>query len=171
VAWSRLKLKVEALFAPSVRDRLAIHMTSYHGSNSETGRAWITVDGQEIPLTDFRHYYAYADRASEIQNQIAPGSPYDRRAWNQAATEYAAKGAYFQWSVHDDLADYLRLSIAAALESAHVLHRALVMVDRRLGKRRFEARPLRPNEHSLVVRLQALRGEAEGWQVPKPGAV
>jgi hypothetical protein len=44
------------------------------------------------------------------------------------------------------------------------------MVDRRLGKRRFERLSLDADEHPLVFRLQGLRGEAEGWRIPERGA-
>jgi hypothetical protein len=145
-------------------------MTSYRGADSEAGRAWLTVDGKEIQLTDFRHYYTYTRRALEIQRQAAPGSLYDKPSWDQAETEYGAEGSYFQWSVHWALTSYLQLSISAALSSPHVLHRALALVDRRLGKRRFETSSLDPDEHPIVVQLQALRAEVEGWRVPERGA-
>ena len=170
MSWPRLKKKIESLFAASVRGRLAIHMTSYRGANAEAGRAWITVDGKETQLTDFRNYYTYTRRALEIQREAAPGSSYDGPSWDQAETEYGGEGSYFQWSVHWALTSYLQLSINAALDSPHVLHRAFALVDRRLGRRRFEARLLDSDEHHLVIQLQALRAEAEGWRVPEPGA-
>jgi hypothetical protein len=51
-----------------------------------------------------------------------------------------------------------------ALESTNVLIRALALIDRRLGRRRFEALRLARGEHDLVRLFQSLRVSAEGWE-------
>jgi hypothetical protein len=62
------------------------------------------------------------------------------------------------------LVDYCDLSFDEAVASPYMLHRALAVLDRRLGKRRLKALVLSPAEHPLVRRLLALRLETEGVQ-------
>jgi hypothetical protein len=141
MAWTRLKAKVEALFAASLRGRVSIYMTSYRGGVSEGGRGWLLIDQTEFPLAVIRP--AGAD---------------------------PALGEHNQWSLHDALAAYLDLALPAALSAEEPVHRGLALIDRRLGRRRFEALRLPPEEHSLVVRLYQLRAEAEGWRSTWAGA-
>ena len=48
---------------------------------------------------------------------------------------------------------------------------SIALLDRRLGRRRFESLELMPGEHPLLVlRMYQLRAEAEGWQAIDAGA-
>jgi hypothetical protein len=58
----------------------------------------------------------------------------------------------------------LDLSIDQALTSPDPVHRALAMIDRRLGRRRFERLVLSANEHTWVRQLYGLRAAAEDWR-------
>src|SRR5436189_4300420 len=107
MAWSRLKAKIEKRFALSLRDRVAVHFTSYRGAVSEAGRGWLLIDKTELPL-------------AAIQ-------PFDAAR---------APGQHDHWTFHDALVAYLNLRLEDALRAADPLHRALAMVDRRLGRRR-----------------------------------
>ncbi|HEV2084399.1 MAG TPA: hypothetical protein VGR09_04905 [Gemmatimonadales bacterium] len=73
-------------------------------------------------------------------------------------------GEHDQWSLHDGLTSYLDLKIDQALVSPDPLHRALAMVDRRLGRRRFEALKVSADEHPWVRQLHELRAAAEQWR-------
>jgi hypothetical protein len=141
MAWTRLKTKVEALFAASLHGRVTIHMTSYRGGVSEGGRGWLLIDREELPLAAIRPSGA----------DLVPG-PHN------------------QWSLHDALVAHLTLALPAALSSADPVQRGLALIDRRLGRRRFEALQLSREEHPLVVRLYRLRAEAEGWRSVLAGA-
>ena len=134
MSWSKLKGKIEDRFAPSLRKRVSIHITSYHEAGWLEGRGWLLVDKTEVPL------------ASTLPYQAA-----------------RASGEHDRPSLHAVLVRYLDLSVAAALASQEPVHRALAMIDRRLGRRRFEA--LRPasGEHPTVRRLYDLRAEVEEW--------
>jgi hypothetical protein len=46
--WSKLKRNVESLFADSVRGRVGPPSTRYRTMHDHDGRAWITLDSQEI---------------------------------------------------------------------------------------------------------------------------
>jgi hypothetical protein len=141
MAWSRLKAKIEERFAPNLTQRVSIHLTSYRGAVSEGGRGWLQVGQEEIPL-------------ASIQPCCAERVP----------------GRHDEWSLHDALAAYLNLALADALASEEPIHRALALIDRRLGRRRFEDLRLVPNEHPLVQRLYQLRAETEGWRATGAGA-
>jgi hypothetical protein len=141
MSWPRLKAKIEERFAPALKGRVSIHMTSYRGAVSEGGRGWLLVDHTELPLAHIQPF----------------GAP-------------RAAGEHDQWSLHDALASYLDLKVEQALVSPDPLHRALVMIDRRLGRRRFEALSLSPEEHPWVSQLHGLRADAEQWRGSGKGA-
>jgi hypothetical protein len=141
MSWSRLKAKIEERFAKALKGRVSVHMTSYRAAVSEGGRGWLLVDQTELPL-------------AHIQPFGEPGAP----------------GEHDQWSLHDALASYLDLRVEQALVSPDPLHRALAMIDRRLGRRRFEALELLPEEHPWVRQLHALRADAEQWKGSGKGA-
>lgn len=50
--WSRLKARLEELFAERVRGRIQVHLTTYRRDRRSDdplpGRAWITFDGNEM---------------------------------------------------------------------------------------------------------------------------
>ncbi len=137
MAWSQLKAKVEERFAPSLARRVSIHLTSYRRAVSAGGRGWLLVDQEEIPL-------------ASIQPFGAGRHP----------------GQHDEWSLHEALAAYLNLSIADALRAEEPVHRALALIDRRLGRHRFEELELPAGGNPLVLRLYRLRAEAEGWAGP-----
>jgi hypothetical protein len=141
MAWSRLKAKIEDRFAPSLAKRVSVHLTSYRGAVSEGGRGWLLVDQEEVPLASIQ---PYGD---------------DR-----------APGQHDEWTLHDALAGYLDLALPGALASEEPVHRALALIDRRLGRRRFEGLHLGPDEPPVVVRMYRLRAEAEGWRAFGAGA-
>ena len=135
MSWSKLKAKVEDRFATSLRKRVAIHMTSYHEAGWLEGRGWLLIDKKEVPLAATLPY----------------GSP-------------RASGEHDRPSLHAVLVSYLDQSIAAAMASEEPIHRALAMIDRRLGRRRFEGLRLGDSEHPIVRQLYEVRAAAEGWR-------
>jgi hypothetical protein len=141
MAWSQLKAKIEERLAPTLAKRVSIHLTSYRGAVSEGGRGWLLVDQEEIPLASIQPF----------GSERAPGQ-------------------HDEWSLHDALADYLNLALEDALTAEEPVHRALALLDRGLGRRRFERLQLTTGEHPLVLRLYRLRGEAEGWRATGAGA-
>jgi len=141
MAWSQLKAKIEERFAPSLANRVSIHLTSYRGAVSEGGRGWLLVDREEIPLASIQPFGAKRE-----------------------------PGEHDEWSLHDALADYLNLGLADALRAEDPVHRAIAFIDRRLGRRRFEELELPASEHPLVLRLYRLRAEVEGWGATGAGA-
>jgi hypothetical protein len=83
---------------------------------------------------------------------------------SRAIAEFASEGRFTQLTFYSSLYEYLNLPIESALSSPNVLIRALALIDRRLGRRRFEALSLAPGEHDLVRLFYSLRTDAEGWE-------
>ena len=144
--WSQLRKRVEDLFADSVRGRIRLHETGYHGMHDETGRNWITVDGQEV--VNMPQWYPWI-----MRDYI--GKPDVPRGFADYASLFAKGGLNHAMHV------YLTLSIDDILNGDNVLVRAIGMLDRRLGKRRLRALELE-NAHPLVRLFHQLRCEAEG---------
>ena len=46
--WSKLRQRVEAMFAEGVRGRVELRTTRYEKAHDRFGRSWITVDGREV---------------------------------------------------------------------------------------------------------------------------
>lgn len=168
--WSKLKSNLEALRAPAVAGRVALHQARYRYTNEEVGRVWLTVDGREIASFDTS---TYVRRRAELQAQLlehraaeTPTGASDRVASLEAderAREILRRaGQYDDYEAIADLEAYLSLTIDDALASPSPLVRALAMVDRRIGKRRLRSMRVGQEEHPLVTLLYLLRCEAEG---------
>jgi hypothetical protein len=92
-----------------------------------------------------------------------PGTP---------GSDWTRQGALFFTYVHfvEALECSLHCGIDELLSSQWPLNRALAMLDRRLGKRRFLRLEQMEREHPLVQRLHGIRAEAEGWAAARPDA-
>lgn len=170
--WSKLKSLVEERFAGSLRSRVALHQARYRYPAREMGRVWIAVDGRElVSYATGDSWKATAAVADDLMNaHQAWGSP---AAYNQACDEAAAvvrrAGVYSDNDASSELFEYLSLSVEEALHSPSPLHRALAVLDARVGKRRLRVLAAALDEHPLVRELLALRCEADGIiaQVPR----
>lgn len=94
--------------------------------------------------------------------------PYpSRKYWDYwyhtAEADRVARGVLARWDFNQALFDYLGLRLEDALTSSNVVIRALAMLDRRLGRRRFEKLRKQPDDHPLVRGFYELRGEADKW--------
>ena len=135
--WSKLKSLVEKQFAASVQPRVSIFSTAY--GNCSCGRAWLTVDGEEIVNFCTR---AAANVGLGWSDWVVPPMGYG---------ELSRQDAYKAcWAVVHDL------TIDAALADEDPLVQTLAVLDRRLGKRRL--RNLDWNRlHPLAQEMFALR--------------
>ena len=152
--WSKLKCLVEDRFSPALAGRVSIYSTRY--GNCTCGRAWITVDGEEIANFCTR---ARANREFEetLIDRGSPPDPCDREPDVPLGYgELSRQDAYAAcWSfVHD-------LSIEQALADSDLLVQALAVLDSRLGKRRLSDLDA-TNMHPLARKMLLVRLEAEG---------
>jgi hypothetical protein len=168
--WSRLKKAVESRFAPSVFGRVELRTTNYRYIHDWEGRGWITVDRQEIHDFSTLNYYAQAHKLASAIREANRATDWTDPAQRDGYYEAGAtsdqillkQGIAPQGWFERSLQDYLQLSIEEALGSDNLLHRALAVLDRRLGKRRLRALELSATEHPLVRRLFDFRRKAEG---------
>jgi hypothetical protein len=163
MAWTRLKKKVENFLCPKLRGRISFHMTTYRKSHDRDGyRCWIMVDGEQIEMGRYGDY----GWRQEIRYFGVPW--FATKEEEEAILRHnesivASRGLYTSFLFFDALEAYPRLSIRAALASPHVLHQALALVDRRLGRRTFEKIRVLEDAHPLIRRFYDLRAEVEGW--------
>jgi len=161
MAWSRLKSRWRSLLAPSVAGRVDVHLAGYRKAYEGRGRAWLTVDGVEIASfceLSFEHAWR-----AEGRRERPEGWPFS----NSAHDRIRAAGMLDKADLLNAMGACIGSSIEEQITSADPVVRALAMLDRRLGKRRL-ARINPATEHPLVVRLHALRCEAEAV-VPSTG--
>ncbi len=152
--WSKLKHLVEDRFSPSLAGRVSIYSTRY--GNCTCGRAWLTVDGEEVAN------FCTLARSNRLFEEmlIERGLPPDPRDEESDAPfgygELSRQDAYAAcWAfVHD-------LSIEQALADSDPLVQALAVLDSRLGKRRLSRLDV-TNMHPLAKMMLLVRIKAEG---------
>ncbi|MCH2184101.1 MAG: hypothetical protein MK108_19050, partial [Mariniblastus sp.] len=83
--WSKLRSQVEDLFADSVKGRVRLHSTRYRKMHDQQGRAWLTIDGEEIVnMTNlFEWLYQRDRRAAELAG-VEPGG----QTWEVYASKW-----------------------------------------------------------------------------------
>lgn len=159
--WSKLKSQVEGLFAESVQGRVRLHSTKYRRMHDQEGRAWITLDGEEI--LNMPHLFKWLHERRTRAEELA-GPDNDSSFWeDQAASQLQQESFFQQGDLGTAMFAYLHLSIDDILASENPLIRAIGMLDRRVGKRRLPALAGSVN-HPLVRLLYLFRCEAEGIQ-------
>jgi hypothetical protein len=170
--WSKLKALAESRFCDPLRGRLELRSTRYRGTHDQEGRAWITLDKEEVfSACTLTGWAAKARLAREIQtaNNCRDFSdpeqyPGYRQAYEQAGAVVAEHGIFTQYQFYAALEEWLNHSLEEALVSPDPLVRAFALLDRRLGQRRLSRLVVGSAEHPLVRRLYHLRLECEQEQ-------
>lgn len=138
MSWSKLKKQFKERIAPCLGKRIDFHTTGYRGyTGSDDGRAWITIDGEEI--TNMAWVWE----------------------WYTSDLEAGRCSVFPQRALGEAMFAYLNNSIEDALVHENQLIRALSMLDRRLGKRRLQNMDVR-TEPPLLQLLYLVRCQAEG---------
>jgi len=168
--WSKLKQMIEHRMCDSLAGRVELHYARYRHAHDGHGRLWITIDGREVESVSFHRAAAarshLAQGLREANAHVVAQDPEFRAAfrdgWAPAMEITRRQGVVTEFEFHEELERFLSLSVKEALASANPLIRALVVVDRRLGKRRLLALGKEALDHPLIRELYALRCEAEG---------
>jgi hypothetical protein len=167
--WSKLKKTIEGFFAPSVSGRVTLHSTWYRSTGRFAGRAWISIDGEEVgDFSDARWSLKHWELSTAIR-EINKSTNYrdaETRSGYIAAGEAAAdtlhrSGVLSRNDFYEALLQYPNLSIEEAVASGLPLFRAFAVLDRRLGKRRLESFEFLVEEHAIVKRLLEFRCQCE----------
>ncbi|MGV2875414.1 hypothetical protein ROU88_05945 [Macrococcus capreoli] len=175
--WTKRKQLIEAFICEPLNNRISINRIVYRKSHDQEARMTITFDNKEIFVADNIQYALKSfqlelegvaqnfdtsieerkkyfsctmtkDEASHYNNKIAL---YEQMI--KTATE--EQGIYAVYYL-EDFFDYYLLSIDDALKHKHELIRAFAMIDKRLGKRKFESLDM-SNEHTLVQQFYEIR--------------
>ncbi|PZQ18999.1 MAG: hypothetical protein DI565_00960 [Ancylobacter novellus] len=149
--WSKTRQTLENRFAAPVRERVAIHVTRYHGAPDQEGELWMTIDGKKIYGSS---YYAFIKGLSEL---APPSSDWRPAAVHAAAElELQSRGIVSHGSLIAAAIKSLNHSIDEMIRSPHPFIRALAVLDRRMGRRRLASLDI-GGEHELVRMAAALR--------------
>jgi hypothetical protein len=167
--WSKLKKQVESRFASSMAGRVELRTTHYRHTHDSEGRGWITIDKEEVhnfcTLKFWIEQNALLEGIRSANNVTNYRDPAQRagyyHAYEQAEAILDQRGIRSQGWFEESLRDYLSLTLEEALASTNFLHRALAVIDKRLGKRRLKVLQVSPGEHPLVSRFLELRRAAE----------
>ncbi len=166
--WSKLKQKIESNFAPSLNNRVKIYITRYRRTHDAEGRAWITVDENEIinmcTLTWERKYEYLRTEIEEINQGTQPeegNNIYYHIPEDSAHIILQQKNIYSVDEFLSTAINYLNLSIKEALFSENTLVRALAILDKRVGKRTLKKLYNYDSGNNLLKYLYELRCEAE----------
>jgi hypothetical protein len=167
--WSKLKKRVETLFAPAVAGRVELRITHYRTAHDWEGRGWLTIDGSEVyNFCTLRYYLEFNKLAEELREANGATDfrvPEQRPRYHEAGDEALAilekRGIVSEKSFERSVQEYPSLSLDEALASDDFVHRAFAMLDRRLGQRRLAALDPGPEEHPLVRQLLDFRKKAE----------
>jgi hypothetical protein len=154
--WSKLKQLVEERFAPSVKGRVSLSMTRYHGAHDQEGKGTIVVDGK--PILNISNYLVWRE------GHFAQRSGLNRDEASNALSDNNIFSTDDFWIALDR---YLNLSIDEIVISNNALIRAIGMLDARLGKRRLKTLDTK-EVPELVRRLYFLRCEAEHIDINYP---
>lgn len=155
--WSRLKRNVESLFAERVKGRVGLHSTRYRTMPDHDGRAWITLDGEEI--INMVHIWKWL---YEIDNRLAVNKD-GQNLHNKvdAEKELANESFFAQHHLGEAMYEYQSMSINDIIVSENAIIRAIGMLDKRLGTRRLKQIDV-SSEHPLVMATYHFRCKAEG---------
>jgi hypothetical protein len=130
VRWSKLKQRLEANFANSVRGRVELHQTRYHNAHDQAGELWITVDGDKIfTAATFSTEKAVGDLGSEYSKHGMSSMDASWRAYR----ELEQNGVVYVGHLVARLKDYLNQSIEQIMASPNPIIRGLGLIDRRFG--------------------------------------
>ena len=162
MAWSRLKMRWRALLGPAVAGRVDVHMAGYRKAYERRGRAWITVDRQEIAsFCEFTYENAWRD---ESLRETPRG-----RFTTSANAAIRAIGYRDKGDLLAAMSACIGSSIDDLIQSDEFLIRGLAMLDRRLGKRRLAQFDI-TSAHPFVATLYELRCTAEGIHMSSASA-
>ncbi|NRD80846.1 hypothetical protein HPT25_26315 [Bacillus sp. BRMEA1] len=159
--WSKLRKKIKEFFAPELRERIDVHLTCYHDAHDDVGEVWITLDGKKIFDGGYYHWYVtpFPSKADKV---FANSNTFYKEAFkvqikSQKVEEIYKLGIHDTYHITHNLWNYMNIPYEEILTSNNPIYKAFSLIDKRLGKRRFNKIKLNENEHPLVVLFYELR--------------
>lgn len=174
--WSKLKQLAEGFLSEPHKGRIEYNWVIHRKSHDQTGTFRITFEGKEIfRASDIPYNIAATTRGQELTEERALSLKWDsdwRKMWesnelkqlhaayDDAETEVRESGLYPARELTGLLFDYIHMPFEKALTHEHPFIRAIALIDRRLGKRRWKTVDV-TNEPELVKSFYEMRKEVE----------
>jgi hypothetical protein len=161
--WSKLRKKFKEFITPDLRKRIDVHCTCYHDAHDDYGEAWITLDGKKIFGGGYYHWYMTPiPSQTELLKEFSIGHGFHEDFYNahirtREVEEIMKSGVQETSHITKNIGNYINTPFDEALKSNNPIYKAFAMIDRRLGKRRFDNIKLEVYEHPLVIIFYNLR--------------
>ena len=160
--WSKLRVLIKDFIVPDLRQRIDIHETRYRKAHDGYGEVWITLDGEKISGGGYYHWYMSPLPVDDARLDIQYGHHedfYKPKIESRHVEEIMRSGLHETSHITSNLRNYLSTPFEEILESNNPIYKAFGIVDRRLGRRRFNNIFLCNDEHPLVKKFYELRKE------------
>jgi hypothetical protein len=151
--WSKIKTRMKMFICPELQDRVDFHMTRFREAHDQVGRAWVTIDGEEILDCSYyrRHMAVWNEQQSLLKKSADKIGRKEYLEVYQTAIDKADADFIFSSEFFRNvISAYPDISIKDALNAENPLIKAFALIDRRLGKRTFEKIHLSESDHPLV---------------------
>ena len=166
--WSKLRKRLENLICESLRDRVKFTVTNYRKAHDQLGRAFISVDKNEVfNMCTLTSNNALFEKEEELLNDLQLkydvfNEEQNCSIQNKAHEIIMTEGVFAQYDFFEAVEQYLNSSIEVSLQSNHIIIMILSLIDRRVGKRTLiRIKESIQQEHKIVQFFYTLRCEAE----------
>lgn len=174
--WSKLKQMAEGFLCEPLKGRVEYHWIIHRKSHDQPGTFRVTFDGTEIfRASDIPYNIASTTRGQELTKEraidplkwdsdwkkmwVSKELKQLHAAYDDAEIEVKQSGIYPAWEIITLLFDYTQMPFENALAHEHPVIRAIALLDRRLGKRRWASIHV---ETELEWKFYAIRNELNG---------
>lgn len=166
--WSKLRKRLENLICESLRERVKFTVTNYGKAHDQLGRAFISVDKNEVfNMCTLTSNNALFEKEEELLNDLQLKYDVFNEEQNCSIQDKAheiimTEGVFAQYDFFEAVEQYLNSSIEVYLQSNHIIIMILSLIDRRVGKRTLiRIKESIQQEHKIVQFFYTLRCEAE----------
>lgn len=167
--WSKLKQRVEANLAASVKGKVSFFTTAYRKPDSTTGRGSILVEGEEVvnfsTMDSGRVYGRFYNATTPNNSKRWATHPAVDDA-ERASSNLVERGEFSRFDLHICMFESLNIAIDQMLTHDSPIVQVLGILDARTGKRRL-AKLQKSELGSLATffldyRIEAEKNNAEG---------
>lgn len=166
--WSKLRKRIENLICESLRERVKFTVTNYRKAHDQLGRAFISVDKNEVfNMCTLTSNNTLFEKEEELLNALQLKYDVFNEEQNCSIQDKAheiimTEGVFAQYDFFEAVEQYLNSSIEVSLQSNHIIIKILSLIDRRVGKRTLKRiKESIQQEHEIVQFFYTLRCEAE----------
>jgi hypothetical protein len=155
--WSKLRTRVRALICPELRRRIDFHVTAYRKAPwhdpdwTESDLGIVSIDGERVFVCN------YIRNAQKVCFWMTPLDKFDWRNGPPQGSRREFAELHSPQQMGDALRAYLNMPVTMALKSNDPFIRALVIVDRRTGRRTLQEMQIGGADHTLVKTFYKLR--------------